>query len=128
MAAGGLHDPSAVTLENTVRAALEMQHYMATRKKERHAQGKSAFEMRAGIHVGTVVAGIVGESKFQYDIWGDAVNIANRMESNGEPGKVNISQDAFELLQDDPDFIFESRGVIDAKGKGGMRMWFVRLA
>ena len=81
--------------------------------------------MRVGIHTGPVVAGIVGVKKFQYDIWGDTVNTASRIESNGEAGKVNISQATYELLKDDNDFAFESRGKIEAKGKGEMEMYFV---
>jgi len=85
------------------------------------------FEMRAGIHTGPVVAGIVGVKKFQYDVWGDTVNIASRMESAGEPGKVNISKATYDLLKDDPDFSFEYRGCIEAKGKGKVEMYFVAL-
>ena len=70
---------------------------------------------------------IVGVKKFQYDIWGDTVNTASRMESHGQAGKVNISQATYELLKDDPDFTFESRGKIEAKGKGEIEMWFVSL-
>ena len=83
--------------------------------------------MRLGIHTGPVVAGIVGVKKFQYDIWGNTVNIASRMESNSEVGKVNISQDTFDLIKEDPQFMFESRGEIDVKGKGNMEMYFVSL-
>jgi class 3 adenylate cyclase len=88
-------------------------------------KGLPAFEMRVGIHTGPVVAGIVGVKKFQYDIWGDTVNTASRMESSGELGKVNISQTTYSMLKDDPQFIFESRGKIQAKGKGEIEMWFV---
>ena len=84
--------------------------------------------MRVGIHTGPVVAGIVGVKKFQYDIWGDTVNTASRMESSSEVGKVNISQATYELLKDDQDFAFESRGKIEAKGKGEMEMYFVSKA
>ena len=83
--------------------------------------------MRVGIHTGPVVAGIVGVKKFQYDIWGDTVNTASRMESSGEVGKVNISQVTYELLKGDPEFVFESRGKIEAKGKGEIEMYFVSL-
>ena len=85
-----------------------------------------AFEMRVGISYKTrVVAGIVGVKKFQYDIWGDTVNTAARMESAGEVSKVNISQATYELLKSDSDFVFESRGKIEAKGKGEIEMYFV---
>ncbi|MCF8371194.1 MAG: tetratricopeptide repeat protein [Bacteroidales bacterium] len=125
MAAGGLPVPTEDSVKNTVLAALEMQAFISTRKATNDAEGLPAFEMRVGIHTGPVVAGIVGVKKFQYDIWGDTVNTASRMESSGAVGKVNISQSTYELLSDDTDFAFESRGKVDAKGKGEMEMWFV---
>ena len=81
--------------------------------------------MRLGIHAGPIVAGIVGVKKFQYDIWGDTVNTASRMESNGAVGKVNISETLYQILKDDVSFAFEPRGSIEAKGKGEMSMYFV---
>ena len=125
MAAGGLPVPSDDSMKKTVLAALDIQAFIINRKAKMEAQNKPAFEMRAGIHTGSVVAGIVGVKKFQYDIWGDTVNTASRMESNGEVGKVNISQATYNLLKDDPDFSFESRGKIEAKGKGEIEMYFV---
>ncbi len=103
-----------------------MQAFIVTRKIELDAQNKLAFEMRVGIHTGHVVAGIVGKSKFQYDIWGDTVNTAARIESNGSAGKVNISQAMYELLKGETAFTFESRGKIEAKGKGKIEMYFVK--
>lgn len=127
MAAGGLPVPTDDSLKKTVLAALEMQAFIGKRKVELDANGLTSFEMRVGIHTGPVVAGIVGVKKFQYDIWGDTVNTASRLESLGEVGKVNIGESSYELLKDDPDFIFESRGKIEAKGKGEIEMWFVKL-
>ncbi|MEZ5196680.1 MAG: adenylate/guanylate cyclase domain-containing protein [Bacteroidales bacterium] len=125
MAAGGLPVPSDDSVKKTVLAALEMQDFIIKRKAANDRKNEFAFEMRVGIHTGSVVAGIVGVEKFQYDIWGDTVNTASRMESSGETGKVNISQTTYTILKDDPDFIFESRGRITVKGKGEMEMYFV---
>lgn len=125
MAAGGLPVPSDDSMKKTVLAALDIQAFIINRKAKMEAQNKPAFEMRVGIHTGSVVAGIVGVKKFQYDIWGDTVNTASRIESNGEVGKVNISQATYELIKDDPQFSFESRGKIEAKGKGEIEMYFV---
>ncbi|NQV52089.1 MAG: tetratricopeptide repeat protein [Flavobacteriales bacterium] len=124
MAAGGLPVPTDDSVKNTVLAAIEMQAFIGARSEELGARGLPFFEMRVGIHTGPVVAGIVGVKKFQYDIWGDTVNTASRMESAGEVGKVNVSHATYELLKDDADFSFESRGKIEAKGKGKMEMWF----
>jgi len=125
MAAGGLPVPSDDSAKRTVLAALEMQEFISNSRSETKSRGKHAFEMRAGIHTGPVVAGIVGVKKFQYDVWGDTVNTASRVESSGQVGQVNISQTTYELLKDDPDFAFQSRGQIEAKGKGAMEMYFV---
>ena len=77
------------------------------------------------MHTGPVVAGIVGVRKFQYDIWGDTVNTANRVEEGGKAGKVNVSQSTYNLIQENPNFTFESRGKIEVKGKGELDMYFV---
>jgi len=125
MAAGGLPKPDANAVKNTILAAIDMQTFVMKRKRENDALNKPAFEMRVGIHVGPIVAGIVGVKKFQYDIWGDTVNTASRMESNSEVGKVNISQDTYLLVKDEQDLTFEYRGKITAKGKGELKMYFV---
>ena len=125
MAAGGLPVPSEDSIKNTVLAALEMQSFISNRILEKDKLNEMSFKMRLGIHTGPVVAGIVGVNKFQYDIWGDTVNTAARMESSGEIGKVNVSEDAYKLLKHDPAFTFESRGKIQVKGKGKVQMYFV---
>lgn len=127
MAAGGLPVPTADSVTNTVRAALEMQAFIMVRKVRMDAAALPAFDMRIGIHTGPVVAGIVGVKKFQYDIWGDTVNTASRMESAGEVGKVNISGSTYELVKEDPEFRFSSRGRMEVKGKGEMEMYFVDM-
>ncbi len=126
MAAGGLPDPKSSCPADVVIAALEMQEFMATYKAEREAAGKLYFEMRVGIHTGPVIAGIVGVKKFAYDIWGDTVNIASRMESSGAVGEVNISEGTFGKVKTEPGLCFTPRGKVQAKGKGEMEMFFVR--
>ncbi len=126
MAAGGLPVPNATHATDTVRAALEIQEFIATGKALRVAQGLPYFEVRIGIHTGPVVAGIVGVKKFAYDIWGDTVNIASRMESSGEAGQVNISEATYALIREEPGLRFVPRGKVLAKGKGELEMYFVQ--
>lgn len=101
-----------------VNAAIDIKNFVAERKKN---GGK--FEIRLGIHSGPLVAGIVGVKKFAYDIWGDTVNLASRMESNSESGKINISESTYQLIKDQ--FNFTPRGKIEVKNKGMIEMYYV---
>ena len=122
MCVGGLPVPDSNNASAIVSAALEVRDYMVARKSQPCNPG---FEIRIGIHSGSVVAGIVGTKKFAYDIWGDTVNTASRMESSGEAGKVNISQTTYQFIRDNPGFAFEYRGKVTAKSKGEIDMYFV---
>lgn len=104
---------------NAVKAGLEIIAFIQQRKTNKYA-----FEVRVGINSGPLVAGIVGVKKFAYDIWGDTVNTASRMESSGEAGKVNISESTFLLVRDNFNCIY--RGKIEAKNKGAIDMYFVQ--
>ena len=128
MAVGGLPVPFEESVKNTVLAALEMQKVVEERYVKNMGESKPAFKMRIGVHTGPIVAGIVGVKKFQYDVWGDAVNTASRLENTSESGKVNISYTTYEYIKDEPEFKFEYRGEIMAKGKGKLGMYFVTLA
>lgn len=105
---------------NVVKAAIEIRDFIKNRQTEK---GKDSFSIRIGIHSGSVVAGIVGIKKFAYDIWGDTVNTAARMEQGSESGKINISETTYDLVKDK--FVCEYRGEIDAKNKGRLKMYFV---
>lgn len=123
MCAGGLPVINASNAVDVVKAAIEIQEFMKDHLQERLRENKEPFEIRIGIHTGPVVAGIVGLRKFAYDIWGDTVNIASRMESSGEAGKINISGATYEMVKDT--FKCSYRGKIQAKNKGEIDMYFV---
>ncbi|MEO8149969.1 MAG: adenylate/guanylate cyclase domain-containing protein [Bacteroidia bacterium] len=123
MCAGGLPVANKTNAEDTIKAAIEIRDFMEHEKQKRQAEAKPFFEIRIGCNTGHVVAGIVGLKKFAYDIWGDTVNIASRMESSGKPGKVNISCSTYQLVKDK--FKCEHRGKIEAKNKGMIDMYFV---
>ena len=122
MCAGGLPVENATHALDTVRAALAMQAFMVREAAERQRRGLPYFDCRFGVHTGPVVAGIVGTKKFAYDIWGDTVNIASRMEAGSEPGRVNISGATYELVKDN--VRCTHRGKIEAKNKGFIDMYF----
>ncbi len=120
MAVCGLPSAMEEHAINTVEAAIEIRDFIVARKKQ---QPDTSFHIRIGVNSGDVVAGIVGVKKFAYDIWGDTVNTAARMESNSEPDKVNISHSTYELVKDY--FKCTYRGEIEVKGKGALKMYFV---
>ena len=122
MCAGGLPFPTKDHPIKMIEAALEIAAFV-TESKKVDPDAMTRFDIRIGINTGPVVAGVVGKKKFAYDIWGDTVNIASRMESNSEPGKVNISDNTYQLIKDQYECTY--RGEIDAKNKGMMKMYFV---
>lgn len=123
MAAGGLPVSNKTNPEDAINAAIEMIEFMNNVNKDRKSERKGVWQVRIGIHTGELIAGVVGKNKFIYDVWGDTVNNASRMESSGEPGKINISGTTHALIKDK--FKCTSRGKVDAKGKGTVEMYFV---
>lgn len=123
MCAGGLPTETDDHFLKTVQAGLEMQNFMKNENEQRKQQGLNPWELRVGIHTGPVVAGVVGKKKYAYDIWGNTVNIASRMESNGEAGKVNISSATYQLVKSH--FVCYHRGKISAKNVGEIDMYFI---
>ena len=123
MWAGGIPVSNTTNPVDIVKAALEIKQYMEHLKKVRESKGQDYWELRIGIHTGSVIAGVVGKNKFAYDIWGDAVNTASRMESSGIPGVVNISGATYDLVKDH--FDCTHRGKIQAKNKGEIDMYIV---
>lgn len=119
MAVGGLPAINSTHAHDVLNAAKEMLTFAASYK----SYYKYPFDLRIGIHTGSLVAGVVGNHKFQYDIWGDAVNIAARMEQNSEPGRINISGATYALVKDK--FAAVHRGKIEAKNRGEIDMYFV---
>ncbi len=123
MCAGGIPEKNRTNPVEVILAALEMQQYMDRLKASSELAGMKYWDIRIGIHTGTVVAGVVGQKKLSYDIWGDTVNTASRMESSGEAGKINISGTTFEFVKEF--FICEHRGKMPVKYKGEIDMYFV---
>jgi adenylate cyclase len=123
MCAGGIPKPNNTNPIDAVRAGLEMQKFIRETNEQRKDAGKVPWDLRIGINTGPVLAGVVGKKKYAYDIWGSAVNLASRMESNGESGKVNISVNTYNLVKDK--FECQHRGKILAKNIGEVDMYFV---
>jgi len=124
MCVGGLPEDRTGHTTDVIKAALDIQQYLEELKVERIKKGEPFFEARIGIHTGPLVAGVVGSKKFAYDIWGDTVNVAARLESNSEAGKVNVSSATYSLIQ--RTFECESRGEIPIKNMGKVGMYFVK--
>ncbi len=123
MCAGGLPAENTTNAYDAVAAGCEIQQWVTEWNNERIANGKKSWGIRIGIHTGKLIAGVVGKKKFAYDVWGDAVNIAARLESGGEVDKVNISKATYELVK--AHFSCSPRGKVEVKGKGEIDMYFV---
>src|ERR1035437_991869 len=123
MCAGGIPVKNRTNPVEVILAALEMKGYMNNLKETSEFEGMKYWDIRIGIHTGTVVAGVVGQKKLSYDIWGDTVNTASRMESSGEAGKINISGTTYEFVKEF--FTCEYRGKMPVKSKGELEMYFV---
>lgn len=121
MCASGLNDSEPDHAHRMVKAAIAMEAFVNKTKHDKDID--TSFDIRIGISTGSVVAGVVGTKKFAYDIWGDTVNVASRMESNSEPGKINISHDTYSIVKDS--FKCEYRGHLAVKNRGEMKMYFV---
>ena len=124
MCAGGVPTPDEQHVFKIVKASLEIQQYITENNIKRKESGLIPWDLRIGVHVGPIVAGVVGKKKYAYDIWGSTVNIASRMESNGETGQVNVSSAVYELIKEK--YACTYRGKIYAKNVGEVDMYFVQ--
>lgn len=124
MCAAGIPEQNPAHFMDVALAALEIRDFMARMKGIREELGFDYWDLRIGIHTGSLIAGVIGENKFSYDIWGDTVNLASRMESSGIIGEINISQELNSFLS--PYFISEFRGKVPAKNKGEVEMFLLK--
>jgi class 3 adenylate cyclase len=123
MCAGGIPLERDGHIIDIVNAAWDIQLFMEGLKRKKAARGEPYWELRCGVHAGPLMAGVIGEKKFAYDIWGDAVNIASRLESSGEVGRVNISKEVYDVVRDR--FECQHRGRVAIKNRGEIDMYFV---
>jgi class 3 adenylate cyclase len=123
MCVAGIPTATSTHAIDAVLAALQIREFMNWRRCEKAQKNQPYWEIRIGIHSGPLLAGVIGKKKFSYDVWGDSVNTASRLESSSLPGGINISQATFELVKDF--FDWEYRGKIEAKSKGSIDMYFV---
>ena len=123
LAAAGIPESKPDDALRLLRAALEMRDFMRERQKERTTEGKPSWDVRIGLHVGPVVAGVVGVRKIAYDVWGDTVNTASRIESAGEPGRINVSAAFHDRVREQ--VVAEARGQVGCKSKGLIEMFFI---
>jgi adenylate cyclase len=122
MCAGGLPMPNKTNPEDAVSAGLEIIKFVEGLKSNK-PEYVHEFDVRVGINTGPVITGVVGTSKFQYDVWGDTVNVASRLEAACEPGKVNISEFTYNYIKDK--FYFTQRGDVEVKNRGHIKMYYV---
>lgn len=123
MAVGGIPTENRTHALDCVLAGLEILRYIEKENQRLREDGKTGWEVRVGTHTGPLVAGVIGEKKFAYDVWGDTVNLASRMESSGSPGKLNVSHSTWRLVRRYVNS--EHRGPIQAKNKGEVDMYFI---
>ncbi len=123
MCATGIPKSDGAHAQQLIEFAKAMIQEMNALNQENRAKGLPSWDIRIGIHSGPLIAGVVGEKKFAYDIWGDTVNLASRMESSGEPGRINLSESTYALIKDS--YKCTARGKIKAKNKGELEMYFL---
>ncbi|PZO42324.1 MAG: adenylate cyclase [Pseudanabaena frigida] len=124
MCCGGIPTPSSTHAFDVVMAALQIQQFMELRRQQKMQQCIPYWNTRIGIHSGSLLSGVIGKNKFVYDVWGDTVNLASRMESSGVAGQINISRATFELVKDF--FEVAYRGKILAKNMGQVDMYLIK--
>jgi class 3 adenylate cyclase len=123
MCAGSIPTYDEQHVDNMIKAGLAIREFMTEHNRKRIESGEEKWDLRIGIHVGPVVAGVVGKKKYAYDIWGSTVNVASRMESNGVPGEINISSHTYDRIKHK--YACTYRGKINAKNIGDIDMYLV---